>query len=130
MILQKGFTLIELIGTVVILAVISLIAFPAILNMLSSSNDELDTQTKEFVKSAALEYVSDHKDSFPNNQVKSVSVQVLLENGYLATSFICKNCEAYNDTVSVKYNGEKYDLTYQEVGGGTCPSGCQQKDLH
>ena len=118
--MNKGFTLIELIGTVVILAVISLIAFPAILNMLNNSNNELDKQTQEFIKSAALDYVHDNKDNYSS----SISVGTLMESGYISTSIVCDNCEITNDTISVKKDGEKYTLTYNEVGGGTCPNAC------
>lgn len=119
--MNRGFTLIELIGTVVILAVISLIAFPAILNMLNSSNKELDNKTQEFIKSAALEYVHDHKDNYSN----SVSVQELMEGGYISTSVVCDDCEIINDTISVSRSGEKYTLTYNEKEGGTCPNACK-----
>ncbi len=122
--MNRGFTLIELIGTVVILAVISLIAFPAILNMLNSSNKELEDQTKEFINSAALDYVKDHTDDFSAGSTGSVSVQELMNGGYISTSVICDDCEIYNDTISVKRNGDKYDLKYNEVGGGTCPNEC------
>ena len=123
--MNKGFTLIALIGTVVILAIISLIAFPAILSMLNSSNDELENQTKEFVKSAALDYVNDYKDSYPNGTTKKINVVTLMEEGYISTGVICDNCEISNDTVSVSRSGEKYTLTYNEVGGGTCPNKCE-----
>ncbi len=122
--MNRGFTLIELIGTVVILAVISLIAFPAILSMLNSSNDELETQTKEFINSAALEYINNHKDEYPKDETSSVSVETLMNEGYIPSSVVCNNCEIYNDTITVESNGSKYNLTYVEKEGGTCPAEC------
>ena len=119
--MNKGFTLIELIGTIVILAVISLIAFPSIINLLNSSNQTIDEKTQEFIKSAALDYVNDNKDSYQS----SITVQELVNQGYLSTSIICDNCKLENDKISIEYNGQKYTATYSEEEGGTCPNNCE-----
>lgn len=121
--MNKGFTLIELIGTVVILAVISLIAFPAILNMLNNSNNAVEEKTQEVIKSAALDYLHDHKD----DNISSISVEDLMGK-YISSSMVCDNCEIYNDTISVSKDGT---LIYNEVGGedDSCPTECGSKDL-
>ena len=40
--MKNGFTLAELLGTIVILALIALIAFPAVLGLLNNSQNETD----------------------------------------------------------------------------------------
>ena len=117
--MNKGFTLIELIGTVVILAMLSLLAFPAILNVLDSSNKEVDEQTQNFIKSAASSYFNDHRD----DNINEVTVQKLMEEGYISTTIVCNNCELANDIV------DKDGLEYKTESGGTCEdTNCSSED--
>ena len=69
---NKGFTLLELIGTVVILAIIMLIALPAILSMLSDGQSKVDDSLIGLVESAANQYVQEHLSDFPK-QLETVS---------------------------------------------------------
>lgn len=117
--MNKGFTLIELIGTVVILAIISLIAFPSIINLLNKSNDNIDTHTREFIQTAALDFVNDNKDNLPSE----ITVIDLVNGGYLQSSFICNNCQLANDKVIIN-NANNFSFIYQEIAGGNCPEGC------
>lgn len=96
--MNKGFTLIELIGTVVILAMLSLLAFPAILNVLDSSNKKVDTETQNYLKSAASSYFNDHRDD--NNVEDPVGVDTLMNEGYISTTMVCNDCELADDTIS------------------------------
>lgn len=119
--MNKGFTLIELIGTVVILAIISLIAFPSIINLLNKSNNNIDTHTKEFIKTAALDFANDNKD---NLQIPSeITVIELVNRGYLQSSLICNNCQLENDIVEIDQQNN-FSFTYQEIAGGDCPKEC------
>lgn len=83
---NKGFTLIELIGSIIILAIIALVAFPAILGLLTSSEGELNKAKVQVVERAAKEYVDDHINEYPRNinaPVKKVSVETLINQGYV-----------------------------------------------
>ena len=40
---EKGFTLIELIGVIALLAIITLITYPAIVGIIKRSNDKIDS---------------------------------------------------------------------------------------
>ncbi len=131
---EKGFTLIELIGAIVILAVITLIAFPAILNGLKSGQDEVTSSVKDIVKSATNNYVNDYVRNNPNDntyakQIESistvktngtVSVTTLVNNGYLEKTLIDKHCKIKNDTVTVTSNSKKYMYTYNDVPETGC----------
>ena len=62
---NKGFTLIELIGTIVILALIALVVFPATLSVLNKGQNEVDNSVKETIIAAAHKYVTDNLNNFP-----------------------------------------------------------------
>ena len=63
--MKNGFTLAELLGTIVILALIALIAFPAVLGLLNNSQNETDEAMQNFAITAARNYVNDNMDSYP-----------------------------------------------------------------
>ena len=90
---NKGFTLMELLGSITILALIAVIVFPAILNLLGDSQKEIDSKRKEYAISAAREYVIDKE---PANG--EISVQTLIDEGYLKESIVTE--EMKNDTVT------------------------------
>ena len=73
---NKGFTLTELLGTIVILAIIAIIAFPAVLGLLNNSQDETDEALKNFAITGARNYVNDNMDSFP----KALSTDTLVKS--------------------------------------------------
>ena len=128
---NKGFTLTELLGTIVILAIIALVAFPAVLGLLNNSQDETDEALKNFAITGARNYVNDNMDSFPkalstDTSVKSygnagnLTIQSLVDEGYISDTTIdsTKNCEMLNDYVKVTSDSKKYIFEYVEVDGG------------
>ena len=81
---NKGFTLMELLGSITILALIAIIAFPAILNMLGDSQSKIDKAKQDYVISAAREYVKDN-DLEVNT---TIEVSTLIEQNYLKKDMI------------------------------------------
>ena len=123
---KKGFTLTELLGVIVILAIIAIIAFPSVLGLLNSSQNETDEAMQNFAITAARNYVNDNMDSYPKaleGQTKTYSnlkIQTLLDEGYISSTTISseKNCEMLNDYVKVTSDSKKYLFEYIEVDGG------------
>ena len=114
---NRGFTLIELVGTVVILAIIALLAFPAVIGMLNNGQKNVDESVKSVLESAAEEYVNDHIDSYPNDG--TISTCKLVKEGYVSTSFYEKN-KKYIDGSSIKVEYDNnYKYTYMTEGGNS-----------
>lgn len=127
---NKGFTLAELLGAIVILAIIAVIAFPAVLGLLNSSQEETDKSMQDFAVSATREYVNDNMDSFPKALATDTSektygndgnikIQTLLDEGYIDSTTINskKNCQMLNDYITVTSDSKKYNYKYVEVEG-------------
>lgn len=126
--MKKGFTLVEMIGSIVILAVLAIVAFPAVLNMLNNSQGKVDSSMQEYIKGAAKEYVLDHVNCYPrvsgvnintsecNDKPQlgdqKLTVYLLIEEGYITEKSINNDEEMKNDYVLIGVN-DKNIYTYE-----------------
>ena len=131
---NKGFTLVELLGTIILLAIISLIALPSILNALNTSQAEINESYRYAATTAARNYVNDNMDSYPKalenatedkeyGENGNLQIQMLLYEGYITDSSINEKntCEMMNDYIKVTSDYKKYNFEYVEVGDeGRC----------
>ena len=85
--MKKGFTLVELIGVIIILALIMLLAVPPILNSIRSTRNELSDASKKIIYTAANLYVSENLNDFPKYEGNTfcVSIDTLSKKEYLPT---------------------------------------------
>ena len=106
---KKAFTLIELLGSIVILGLIALVAFPAILNFLSSSQNNIDEAKKSVIIGAAKEYVNDNINSYKKESTlnKNIQTSTLISEGYITNKDIIDNSNFNNTCTNVKVNSDK-----------------------
>ena len=81
--MKKGFTLIELIGVIILLSLLSLLVFPSILNNIKNTNKQLDEANRKIILSSAETYVSKYGNLFKkkNDHVYCLTMKDLaLEN--------------------------------------------------
>ena len=83
---KKGFTLVELIGVIILLGVLSLIAFPVVNNSIKNAKENAyKTQINEIVE-AAKKWGVEHSDELPEmntNGAISIDIPTLIQSGYL-----------------------------------------------
>ena len=96
---QRGFTLIELIGMVLILALVFLVSYP---NFVSMSKNEEKNKQKVLEKNLCLageSYIYQNKIE-PNNQGKiTIDIKTdLLDNGYIDQDI--EICQKQNDVIT------------------------------
>ncbi len=77
----KGFSLVELLGVIVILGILSGVAVIAVSRYLNKAKTQSYEIMEESVYSAAQNYVLDSIDEFSGN--KTVRIEKLVEDGYL-----------------------------------------------
>lgn len=140
--MKKGFTLVELLGVIVVLAIISMIAVPLIDRSINKSDEDLyNTQINQIVKAAKNYYAEnleklnqvgekcdtspcDAGDSKPVNPC-CVTLDTLQKGGYLPTKVDNpKTGEPFNPTLSYvtvtkKGNHFEYKATVVDAGGET-----------
>lgn len=130
---KNAFTLVELLGTIILLSIIALIALPTLISSLNASQSEIEDSYKSIAITAARNYVNDHIDEFPKaleSDAKekeypngNLEIQMLLDEGYITDTSINeeKTCEMMNDYIKVTSDYRKYNFTYQQQGDdGIC----------
>lgn len=117
---KNAFTLVELLGVIVILAAIALLAFPPLLNQIQKSQNEIDDATRELIVNSTELYVDDKHEQFPskNGNVYCVSFENLINSGYLREGMVNDKEEVFQTKiVKVSYNN-KY--IYEIVNNDEC----------
>lgn len=109
---KKGFTLIEVMATVIIIATISLISYPVLTNVLKNNEKIEDETFNENVILAAKSYFNINKDSIDLENQNKVSVQVntLVEDDYL--DYDKKYKDRYDDEVECLIKDKKIKDCY------------------
>jgi type IV pilus assembly protein PilA len=107
---QKGFTLVELMGILVILGIIIVVTVPSITKTLKNSETNELEEYQKTVCLAAKSYVQVEKKSVPQSGIK---FSTLRNNGYLSSSV--KNPNGSNDdnsTVNVVVKDGELSCTF------------------
>ena len=117
--MKKGFTLVELLGVIVILTVIGVIAVPTVLNMYRGSKEELSDLTEQVLITSTKAYVNDNENDFPvnNGNVYCVSLKRVVSENYLKTPVIDSNTGEEIDLdkiVQVKVTNGTYDISLND----------------
>ena len=117
--MKKGFTLVELLGVIVILTVIGFIAVPTVLNMYRGSKEELSDLTEQVLITSTKSYVNDNENDFPinNGNVYCVSLKRVVSENYLKTPVIDSNTGEeidLNKIVQVKVTNGNYDISLND----------------
>ena len=125
---NRGFTLIELIVTIALLALISTISVSVIGNIRGKHNVNAYYELLKNVESAAKLYVTDNRYNLnsvgidikcPNNNTFTISLQKLVDNGYLTTdnneikNFDGSTLTLSENKVTVTYDCTKKNFTYK-----------------
>lgn len=113
--MKKGFTLIELMAVIVIVALIALFVFPNIVNQIKKSNDANNDSVSSVVISAARRYVNDNPNDFEEKKDFNYCIDIngLIDNDYLKEDIITREeIDLTGDFVKVNYNNT---YTYEIV---------------
>ncbi len=125
---NRGFTLIELIVTIALLALISTISVSVIGNIRGKHNVNSYYELLKNVESAAKLYVTDNRYNLksvgidikcPSDNTFTISLQLLVDNGYLTTdndgikNFDGSMLSLSENKVTVTYDCTKKNFTYK-----------------
>ena len=81
---NKGFTLVELLSSLILLALLALITLTTVSSQYKRSKSNLLNKQRKMIKLSASMYVTDNKDKFKDiNDCVSLSINYLVNAGYL-----------------------------------------------
>ena len=121
--MKKGFTLMELLGVIIVLTIITLLILPNIINSLKNSDKTSEELMDNFIVSAAKLYLSDNFSNFSKNSsyIYCLPVSKLVEDNYLSSPVKYKNIDDITGSKSIKITyTNKYN--YDIVDTATCSS--------
>ena len=109
---NKGFTLVELLAVLVILAIIVTITAVAVSSILSSSENSVSDLQKKNVEEAAKVY---YLKEGMNTNATCVSIEYLIDEGYIEGTEVTdpKTKEPIEGSVKITYASNQYSYKYQ-----------------
>ena len=123
--IKKGFTLVELMGVIVILGVIALIAIPTIDRQLKEGKEELSQAQLDNIKAAAELWASDNPNDMPQNGEECyLKYSTLVNSGYADKNLkeISSNTDIVDNKLKIKiskdntYNKYTYTVEFNKDG--------------
>lgn len=108
---KKGFTLIEVLGVLIILCIIFVLVFPNILNQFKKSEDAIDEATQKLIVDAAEDYMNQNYVVRQNNSVFCLELSSMVEQGLLKEEQV-KDIDKY---VKVNYQNDKYTFDLSDA---------------
>jgi len=126
---NKGFTLLELLGVVIILGVLSLITFPIILNQIKNAKEGIKDSTKALIIDAAKDYVADNINNYDEIQGLSycIDITTLTEKSYLNQKLKDENLNDIDTSKKVKLTYHNNNFEYQITD--TCNSALTRNNI-
>lgn len=109
---NKGFTLVELLGVLIVLSIIMTILIVSVNGILSDSENKLsDVQKKKIEEAAEVYYL----DRGMNENATCVNISYLISQGYLNGNEIIdpETKENLTGSVSITYVSNHYNYQYQ-----------------
>ena len=117
--MKKGFTLVELLAVLVILAVVSMLVFPNVVKIIADSKEKLYQSQMRDIESVGKNFAMDHTELLDANHINPtyVTVDALKYSGYLEIDKISnpKTGEEMNGCVKIDYNetNNQYHYNYE-----------------
>lgn len=115
---RKGFTLVEVIGVLTLLALIVLVAFPSILGAMKKADEGMNEATNELLIANAKSYWADNTIRIEENgETYCVTIKELIQQNYTKTPISTVDSEEAKKIedsycVVAQYNsGWDYELT-------------------
>jgi len=81
---EKGFTLVELIGVITLLALIALVVYPTITTVMKNTKEKAYNDQVEILIKAAKQWGLENSDELPEVGMYSLSIETLLNGGYIS----------------------------------------------
>lgn len=121
---KNGFTLIELICTILLLSIIVSLVIITTVNIIQNSKERENAASMKLIEVAAKDYITQNENDFhiKNGVIYCIDIQKLIDENLLVSK-IKYNGEKINDkTVKVRYDSNTYFYSLDEKGSCVGPT--------
>jgi len=82
---SRGFTLVEMLGVLIILIMVFMIVFPSLTKMIKDTNDEIDAATVSVIEGATADFLAEKSDVYPkgDDYTYCIALSQLIDNANL-----------------------------------------------
>ena len=111
---NKAFTLIELLGVIVLLGILSTVIIPKVVNTMQNSKEIALVTQQEQIKKAAYDFLIDHTELLDDNETITIKLGVLKQGGYLPIKLKnpkTKKILSNESTITITKSGNNYEIT-------------------
>lgn len=111
---NKAFTLVELLGVIVLLGILSIVIIPKIGDSLENSKETALLTQEEQIKKAAYDFLVEHTELLDENDTITLKLGTLKQGGYLPIKLINPKTRkplSNESTITITKNENKYEMT-------------------
>jgi len=119
---NKGFTLAEILGVIVIIGLLVTLVMPTITNRIRANSSKAEKASNQIIFDAALQYINENKQDFSSGKKHCISISTLIDEGKLASPVKnIKTNEKIDDTHSVLVTIDKTgNISFDLILKNTC----------
>lgn len=112
--MKKGFTLIEVLGAMVVLAVISLIVYPVISKVFNQSKGYLSDEQIRSLENVTRIWATKNSDELTEDTPRYVTIEELKRSGLVENKEILQmnTEEELKGCIKIYYENNKYNYSY------------------
>ncbi len=107
---KKGFTLIELVCTILLLAIIISLTSVSVINVIKNSKERENKASMELIKTAVNDYIKKYENNFhiENGVTYCIDIQDLIDENLLISNISYDGEKINEKTVKTEYNNNNY----------------------
>lgn len=113
---NKGFTLIELICTILLLSIIVTLSTVAIVNVINNARERENESSMKLIETAAKDYFAKYENDYyiANGVNYCVDIKDLINENLLISKISYDGEEIKDKTIKVEYNNNTYNVAFDE----------------
>lgn len=121
---KNGFTLIELICTILLLSIIVSLVIITTVNIMQNSKERENAASMKLIEVAAKDYITQNENDFhiKNGVVYCIDIQKLIDENLLVSKIKYNGKEINDKTVKVRYDSNTYFYSLDEKGSCVGPT--------